>query len=131
MQELNKYVERKYLKLYKKYLVSKTWFILLNVLSIFLVALMVILNLYAIKKNPLADTKVYFVVISILSGFIGLLTGLASFFTIRKNANEYHERYEFIKNEYDAWKTSKGKYNDKNKDEILIDEVLSISSGEE
>lgn len=131
MNNINKYVESKYMKLYKKYTLSRTLFIVLNVLSFFLIALMIILNIYAIKKNPLSDTKIYFVVISILSGFVALLTSLASFFSLRKKSSDYKERYEQIKDEYKAWEKGKGKYTGKDKDGIIIDEILRINSGEE
>lgn len=126
--QLEKYVERKYLVLYKKYLVSKFWYISLNILSALLIALMIILNIYALRKNKVPDTKIYFVAIAILSGFIAMLLGLSGFFVLKKNANSYKENYLKIIAEEKQWKAKEDEYKKENRDEILISKILEITS---
>lgn len=127
MQDLKKWAEDKYITLYKKYFNSRAWFIALNVLSFALVASMVILNIYAIKKNPYPDTVKLYVSIAILTGFMGLITSIVSFFTLNKNTNKFKKQYEDVREQYNQYKKKDGQYsNAKTRDEILVDEVLKI-----
>lgn len=127
MKENKNWVEEQYKNLYKKYINSRSWFIILNILSFTFVASMVILNIYAIKKNPFENTKVLYVAIAILSGFIGLLTSLVSFFTLNKNSNKFKKQYEDVATQYKMYKNKEGQYEPiKNRDEVLIDEILRI-----
>lgn len=127
MQDLKKWTEDKYVTLYKKYFNSRTWFIVLNVLSFVLVASMVILNIYAIKKNPYPDTIKFYVSIAILTGFMGLITSIVSFFTLNKNTNKFKKQYQDVREQYNQYKKKDGQYsNAKTRDEILVDEVLKI-----
>ena len=131
MQELHKWTENEYMKLYKKYIRSRLWFIILNVLSFVLVASMVILNIYAIKKNPFPDTIKLYVSIAILTGFVGLLTSLVSFFTLNKNSNKYKEQYENVMEHYKNYKKQVGQYEKAStRDQVLIDSVLEIVNKE-
>ena len=129
--ELRKWSEKIYMKAYRKYIKSTTWFIALNILSLVLVALMIMLNIYAIKKNPFQNTKIFYVLIAIVSGFIGLLTSISSFMSFKKNGVKYKEQYEAIKEEKKAYKKSHGKYDDKLRDEIFIEEVYKITNSKE
>ena len=129
--ELKKWTESVYMKLYRKYLVSKTWFIILNVLSSILIASMVILNIYAIKKNPYADTKIYYVLIAIFSAFIGLLTSLVSFFTLNKNSNKYKEQAKDLRHQLNLYKKKEGKYESKERDKLILDEITNITTEQE
>lgn len=127
MQDLKRWTEDKYVALYKKYINSRAWFILLNVISLVLVASMIVLNLYAIKKNPYPDTKLLYVVIAILTGFLGLMTSAVSFFTLNKNSNRFKKQYQDVKEQYSLYKKKEGHYSTaKTRDEILVDEVLKI-----
>ena len=130
-KELRVWTEKIYMKAYRKYIKSRTWFIFLNVLSLFLIAIMIMLNIYSIKKNPFQDTKVYYVLIAIISGFIALLTSVSSFLSFKKNGIMYKKQYEAIKEEKKAYKKGHGKYDDKNKDEIFIEAVYKISDSNE
>lgn len=127
MKELNKWVEDKYMKLYKKYITSRSIFIILNLISLVLVASMVILGIFAIKKNPFENTKPYYVAVLVLTGAVGFFTSIISFFSINKNANKCREQYDLVKEEYSKYKANEGKYDDKNKDSILIDSIYKIT----
>lgn len=127
MKELNLWVEKKYKNLRDKYLKSRMWFILLNVFSFLMMSLMIIVNVYAIKKNVYFRNVVpLYVAISILTGFIALITSILSFFTLNKNSNNYKNQYKLINQEYKMYKSNEGKYSVKSKDEILVDSVLEI-----
>ncbi len=132
-KDLRKWTEKVYMKAYRKYIKSKTWFIILNVLSITLVAIMIMLNIYAIKKNTFNDpSKLYYVIIAVIAGLIGLLTSISSFLAFKKNGKKYKEQYELIKNEKKAYKSKSGKYKPaKTRDELFVEEVYNITNSEE
>ncbi len=131
-KELSKWTEKIYMKAYRKYIKSRTWFIILSVLSILLVAIMIMLNIYAIKKNPFGDdSKLYYVIIAIIAGLIGLLTSISSFMSFKKNGVKYKTQYELIKDEKKAYKSKSGKYKAKERDEIFIEEIYKITNSEE
>ena len=130
-KDLQKWTEKIYMKAYRKYIKSRTWFITLNIISLVLIALMIMLNIYAIKKNPFDNTKIYYVLIAVISGLIGLFTSISSFMSFKKNGIKYKEQYEAIKEEKKAYKKSSGKYDDKLKDEIFIEEVYKITNSNE
>lgn len=127
MKEINKWVEEKYTKLYKKSVNSKVWFAIINIISFAMVASMVILNIYSIKKNPYHDTVKFYVAIAIITSFIGLLTSVTSFFTLNKSSNTYGKQYEEINKEYKLYKEKKDHYKGKDRDALIIDRVLEIT----
>ncbi|MFV8414106.1 hypothetical protein ACNQ2I_02935 [Mycoplasma sp. Z355B] len=70
-------------KSFNKYIISRSFFVFLNVLAIFIAASIVILNLYSIRFNKYPDTTmVYFVLIAVLSVITTLVVSLQSFFGI-------------------------------------------------
>jgi len=113
---------------YKKYKRSSNIFITLNIISFVLAAGLVILNLYAIRKNPSQDTitKVMFVATSILTGIGAMITALLSFFVFRKKALSSKEKAEAIGHEKDLHKHKGEPYNEKDRDQKLIDKVVKI-----
>ncbi|MFV8401181.1 hypothetical protein [Mycoplasma sp. CR] len=70
-------------KSFAKYIFSKSFFVFLNVLAIFIAAGIVILNLYSIRFNMYPDTTmIYFVLIAVLSVVTTLVVSIQSFFGI-------------------------------------------------
>ncbi|UUM20289.1 hypothetical protein NPA13_02405 [Mycoplasma sp. 2045] len=89
-------------RVYFKYITSKTLFTLLNVISIFLSASIIVLNLYSIRFNILPDkTMDLFVAIALFSIIITMLVSLQSFLAITNKTNEYKDKIsrnvEFLK----------------------------------
>ena len=128
-------VQAIYKELNNKRRTSMVGFILLNVLSFFLVAALVVLNLFAIRFNPDASPKgivndseiIYlFVALSILSGLSSLFTSIVSFFVFRKRATKFQEQINLIKIEIELYKKSDGEYSYKDKDVLLIRRVTRI-----
>lgn len=130
-QDLKNWVEKKYMVLYRKYLVSRSWFIFLNIVCFSLIAAMAIANYYAIRNDVAGHVKVYFIIISILSALVGFITSITSFFTLRKNSIIYKERHEHIKHEYKLYKDKQAPYDKKDAKAKLIDEVMRIYYGNE
>lgn len=130
-KDLKNWVEKKYLTLYRKYSVSKMWFIILNIICFSLIAAMAIANYYAIRNDVAGHVKTYFIIISILSAFAGFITSITSFFTLRKNSLIFKERYVQIKHEYKLFKDKAHPYNEKDAKEKLIDNVMRIYYGDE
>lgn len=128
MEDLNNWTKNIYMKLYKKYLYSKICFITLSVISFSLIALMIILNIFAIKKNQFRNTVPLYVAISILTGFVGLSTSIVSFFTLNKNSNKYKTQYKHIEEEYKLYKAKEGKYEGSTRDEVIINSIMLIIS---
>ncbi|WKX02813.1 hypothetical protein [Candidatus Mycoplasma mahonii] len=122
-------INKIYMKVYTKYLKSRLVFIFLNVLLIAFVSLMIIINLFAIKKNVFDSTKIYYVVIAIGSTLIGLLTSMSAFMLFRKNGITAKEQYKNIKLELKAYKASIGKYkiNEAERQQLFIEEIHKIS----
>ena len=127
MSEFEEVAKKEFLKVHNKYLRSKVLYVALNIVSIFIVSLMIVLNLYAIKMNKLDDTKLLFVISSILIGFVGFITSISSFFSLRKNSIIYKTKKERIEKEYNDWKKGINKYKVKNKDLLLIEYVLKVN----
>ncbi|MEA4333499.1 hypothetical protein [Mycoplasma sp. 1232] len=89
-------------RVYFKYITSKTLFTLLNVISIFLSASIIVLNLYSIRFNILpAKTMDLFVAIALFSVIITMLVSIQSFLAITNKTNEYKDKIsrnvEFLK----------------------------------
>ncbi|MEA4205991.1 hypothetical protein VBM89_00495 [Mycoplasma sp. 1199] len=89
-------------RVYFKYITSKTLFTLLNVISIFLSASIIVLNLYSIRFNILPDkTMDLFVAIALFSVIITMLVSIQSFLAITNKTNEYKDKIsrnvEFLK----------------------------------
>ncbi|WP_324672451.1 hypothetical protein U5U50_02450 [Mycoplasma sp. 888] len=87
---------------YFKYITSKTLFTLLNVISIFLSASIIVLNLYSIRFNILPDkTMDLFVAIALFSVITTMLVSIQSFLAITNKTNEYKDKIsrniEFLK----------------------------------
>lgn len=104
-------------------------FIALNIIAMFIAAGLVVLNLYAIRKNPAKDDTtimIMFVLTSILSGASGVITALMSFFVFRKKALKAKDKAESISHERNLWKNKKDRYSDSDRDQIIIDRVLKI-----
>lgn len=126
-------LENKILSLHKFFVKKKRRsngiFIFLNVLAFFIVAGVVILNLYAIRKNPAhGNNKIIlmFVLTSILSGISGVISALLSFFVFRKKAKAATEKIKSISYEKNMWKNKQARYADANRDQIIIDRILKI-----
>ena len=124
-KELHLWVEEKYIKLHKKQLKSKFFFIILNVIALLFAASMIILSVYSIKKNPYSDTKWWYVTIAILVGLMSLLTSILSFFSLNKNMNRYNNHHKQVNEEYLSYKKKEGKYK-KHDEELFIDSILEI-----
>lgn len=118
--ELDMWVEKKFRFMYKKFIKSRTWFATLNIISFFLIASLIILNLYSIKKNPFQETKIFFLLISILSTAVGALIAIASLFAFKKRYNEYKESAIQLAKEYKMYKAGVGEYEFSNKTEVFI-----------
>ncbi|SJZ61654.1 hypothetical protein [Mycoplasmopsis verecunda] len=70
-------------KTHKKYILSRAFFVFLNVLAIFISASIVILNLYAIRFNEFPDkTMIFFVLIAVLSVVTTLVVSVQIFLGI-------------------------------------------------
>ena len=109
-------------------------FVLLNLVSFGLAALLVILNLFAIRFNPVKindspkDNIVIwmFVIMSIITGVTAVITGVMSFFVFRKRAAKYKDKKESIQNEQAAYKKKEGPYSGKDRDHNLVENVTKI-----
>lgn len=110
-------------------------FIVLNVIAILLAAALIIMNLFAIRFNPVKangssnDSLIIwmFVAVSIVVGLAAATTSISSIFLFRKRATAYREKKEKIKEEQDKYKSNKGPYKKKaDKDKTLIERVLKI-----
>ena len=130
-RDLKNWVEKKYLVLYRKYTISRMWFIILNIICFSLIAAMSIANYYAIRNDVAGHVKVYFIIISILSAFAGFITSITSFFTLRKNSMLFKDRSTQIRHEYKLYKDNAHPYNEKDAKEKLIDNVMRIYYGDE
>ena len=86
---MHKDVEKIYIKYLKKYYISISWFIFLNILSFSVAAGLIFLNAYAIKKNSSDFLKIIFVIIAILEAISAFIITLSSFFKIRKQSQEH------------------------------------------
>lgn len=113
---------------------SNRIFVLLNLISFSLAALLVILNLFAIRFNPVKlnhspkDNIVIwmFVAMSIITGVTAVVTGVMSFFVFRKRAAKYRDKKESIQSEQEAYKKREGHYADKDRDHHLVENVTKI-----
>ena len=126
-------MENKILKIYnffvKKKKRSHGIFIILNILAFFSAATTIVLNLYAIRKNPAhGDNQIIimFLITSILTGMSGVSSAFLSFFVFRKKAHLAEEKIESISYERNLWKNKQARYADDNRDQIIIDKVLKI-----
>ena len=118
----------------KKERKSNIIFISLNLIAFGLAALLVILNLFAIRFNPVKlspssgdDIVVWmFVAMSIITGIIASVSSVMSFFVFRKRALKYKDKKELILKEQVAYDNKEGSYEGKNRDKVLVEAVTKI-----
>ncbi len=128
-------VNEVYRYLLKKERKANRIFITLNVLAIGLAAALIIMNLFAIRFNPirLSSSTVQdhtiiwlFIGISILTGIASALSSMTSVFIFRKRATGYKTKKEEIKEEMKKHKDRENVYKGKDRDKVLVKRVLKI-----
>ena len=128
----NNQVSKKYDALYRKYRISKGWFVFLNIFSFALIAGVVIANYYAIRKDEIiGDLKPIFILMSVITSVVGLIAAIASFFTLRKNESVLKGKYEQIEHEYIMFKNKEAPYDKRDAKEKVISEVMRVYNGED
>ena len=118
-----------YLELKKRYKGSTRIFLLIN-LTIFIVsAVIIVLNVFAIRKNP-ADQpfiKWLFVAVTILTAVSGFIGSLISLYVFRKRNKSILEKTDKIEFERKQHKEKAGDYAlTTNRDAMLINKVTKI-----
>lgn len=132
-------VNNKYNKLLKRYKTSLSLMVFLSVSSFFLSAVLVILNLFAIRMNPakvisdpaLRSEQWYFIAIVIITTISGSISGILSLFTFKKKAKVKAKMIERIKKEINDYKKEEAQYSKTQKDKIFIDNIKEILEMEE
>ena len=141
MKKLKKYssevphnVNNKYNKLLKRYETSFSLMVFLSVSAFFLSAVLVILNLFAIRMNPakvisdpaLRNEQWYFIAIVIITTISGAISGVLSLFTFKKKAKIKVKMIERIRKEINNYKNEEAQYSKTQKDKIFIDNIKEI-----
>ncbi|WLP85792.1 hypothetical protein [Mycoplasma seminis] len=91
-EELNIKITKLKRKTFFKYNFSRFFFVILNVIAIFIAASIVILNLYAIRFNKYPeDTMLFFVLIAVLSVVTTLIVSIQSFLGITNKKAKLHD----------------------------------------
>lgn len=128
MEQVNNYYE----KIVKKYNKSKTIFYIINFLILFLSAIFIILNLFAIRYNPGGnDTKWLFVTIAILTAISAFISSITSLYIFKTKQKEYFQKINALEEEKRKYLNEEDIYsNSTNKDKILIDKATNILSDE-
>lgn len=128
--EASKYAEREYNNLKHKYIVSKFWFIFLNIQSIFLVSMLILLNIFAIKWNTnphYENTKIWFVVIASLNGSVGFITTILSFLKVKNKLKKIGIALVSINNEKKDYYKKTGIYSkERKREERFIHSILNL-----
>ena len=115
-------VKEIYNELHKKYTRSIIIHTSLNI-SIFIVsALIIVLNIFAIRKNPANDsmTKWIFVVVAIMVAITGFFSSINSLFVLRKKNKDITTKIEKINIEKQLFKEKNKHYKKIDNDEELF-----------
>lgn len=118
----------------RKYQRSLFIFIFLSITSFILSAVLVILNLFAIRYNPglhdhslsLKTEQWLFICIVIISTISSLISSILSLFTFKKRAKIKKSKIEKIKIELQKYHDETGDYVEGDKDRNLVNIVASI-----
>lgn len=132
MKEINKI----YNKLAKDHRRSFFLYTFLSITLFTLSAVLVVLNLFAIRMNPnqllhedqsLKHQQYYFIAIVVLTAIAGTISGALSLFTFKKRAKIQRIQIERINNEVKKYKNNIETYKDqKNKDKKFVNNIKTI-----
>lgn len=125
-KNMETWVEGKYMKIKYKYLISMYGFIALNILSFAIAAVVIILNLFAIRYNDDDSTKILFICISALGGFVSFITTIISFFTLKRAASVSKTKMERIEIESNKHTNKIEEYSGKDRDQVLVRNITQI-----
>ncbi|UVD81977.1 DUF4231 domain-containing protein [Mycoplasma iguanae] len=84
-------------KLYKKYLISKFLYLILNIILILMSAFMSILSAYSIAKNPNLYSVSIFVAIAFITAIMTFLNALITTFTLKNRYKILSDKIEVLK----------------------------------
>lgn len=91
------YLREQWKKYRRKYLISQTIFITINLIIIFSTSALLILNLYTIKYNDVyLNVKPFFVALTVISGFSTFMVAISSFLNFKNKKNEYENQIKEI-----------------------------------
>lgn len=118
-----------YSSLRKKYKRTTTTFMMINITIFAVSAIIIVLNIFAIRKNPADEPTVkwLFVTIAILTAVSAFISTFISLYVFRKRNKKIMEKTDKINHEKEQYKDNLGKYsNVENKEALLIQIVTSI-----
>jgi len=84
---------------HKKYLISKFWFVSINVFSFSASALLIIINLFTLKYNTLTelgDIKSIFVALTIITGTGTFFISINTVFQFKEKKDKYNRQIQAI-----------------------------------
>lgn len=128
---INWWVEKKYLLMKRKYFVSQFWFYLLNITAFAIAASIVVLNLFALRMNKIETSKPFFLGMAIIGAVITFVTTLISFFAFKNKANLAKEKLERIAEESKKFKTKQDEYKGKDAEHILVKRITFIFNADD
>lgn len=107
----------------------------LSIILFTLTAVLVVLNLYAIRFNPgkeveeLKSQQVIFLIITAMSTLTSFVGGIMHLFVFKKKAKQQSDKIKKIKIEINKHELETGRYENKlTKDETLVTRVANILS---
>lgn len=118
-----------YNSLRKKYKRTNTTFTLINITIFAVSAIIIVLNIFAIRKNPADESTVkwLFVTIAILTAVSAFISTFISLYVFRKRNKKIMEKTDKINHEKEQYNDNLGKYSEvKNKEALLIENVTTI-----
>lgn len=118
-----------YNKLSKKLRKALSIFTIINMIIFLLSAGIIILNIYAIRKNPADDnfTKWIFVAMTIMVTISGVVGSITSLYVFRKRNKDVTDKLQKIEEEKEKYLSKTDDYKDiKLMDEKLIENVTKI-----
>ncbi|MCC3161114.1 MAG: hypothetical protein K4H23_05240 [Mollicutes bacterium PWAP] len=125
--ETQVFVEKQFIKLRKKRMTQILIIVSINILLFLITATLVVLNLFAIKKNPENDIKWLFVVLIVLSGIGSLISSIISIFVFKNKVPKLRDKIIRIKEIKKKYKKSIDQFdNPKNKKDIYVSQIVEI-----
>lgn len=115
-----------------KYKRTTRMYRIINVSAFFGTALVIILNIFAIRMNPTQESTTIwlFVSVAILTALTAFFSSILSFFVYRKRNKDISEKITKIELEKEDYKNNAGEYEKTNNNErLLIERITEIISG--
>lgn len=120
-----------YIDLNKKYKKTTTFFLIINLTIFFIGAAIIVLNIFAIRKNPSSDpiTKWIFVSVAIATAIATFISSITSLYVFRKKNKTLNEKITLIDIERKQFKRKVLAYTEPNPEVLLLRRIETIING--